>query len=45
MDRDGGAGIDEGITIPNPDGGTFYLEVCSYNGDPSPYGLSTHWLP
>ena len=44
MSRMGGT-ADEGVAIDGPAGGTYYIEVCSFNGDPSPYTLSTLWLP
>ena len=32
---------DEAVTIPAPEAGVYYIEVCSYEGDPTPFDLST----
>ena len=44
MSRLGGTS-NEGVAIGDPAGGTYYIEVCSLDGYPSPYTLSTLWLP
>jgi hypothetical protein len=31
---------DEWVNINNPEAGPYYIEVCSYEGDPSPYNLA-----
>lgn len=31
---------DEFVNIPGPSEGTYYLEICSYEGDPSPFTLT-----
>ncbi len=33
----------EYVGISSPDGGDYYIEVCSYNGDPGPYDMTTAW--
>jgi hypothetical protein len=40
MSNDFGTG-DEEVTIPNPEAGTYYIEVCSYEGEASPFRLVT----
>jgi len=32
---------DEWVSVDNPQEGPYYVEVCSYEGDPSPYNLVT----
>jgi hypothetical protein len=32
---------DEAVTIPAPEIGVYYIEVCSYEGDATPFDLST----
>ncbi len=32
---------DEQVSVPDPQPGVYYLEVCSYRGDSSPFELST----
>ncbi len=33
--------VDEFVSINNPVGGVYYIEVCSYEGEASPFVLST----
>ena len=38
------AGIqNEQVSIPSPQGGTYYLEACSYTGTATSYDLATSW--
>ena len=34
---------DESITVDSPEAGPYYIEVCSYTGEASPYELETSW--
>jgi len=40
LSNDYGTG-DEAVSISNPNEGPYYIEVCSYEGEPSPYNLTS----
>jgi hypothetical protein len=40
-----GDGSDEDVSITDPEGGVYYIEVCSYDGSPSPFTLWTAISP
>jgi len=40
LSNDYGTG-DEAVSISNPNEGPYYIEVCSYEGEPSPYSLTS----